>query len=146
MKKTILLLLIILVCNSLFAINLDEAKKMAEENNKYFLSQKANLNQAKWYELNSLTNLLPKFSLNETVVRSDDNTYNMANQFSASPYYIPLVDDQGNPAPFPLPLSAMSGSIYKTTYTSQLTIQQPIFNGGKILIGYQIAKLAKKQA
>ncbi len=146
MKKTILLLLIILVCNSLFAINLDEAKKMAEENNKYFLSQKANLNQAKWNELNSLTNFLPKFSLNETVVRLDYDTYNMANQFSASPYYIPLIDDQGNPAPFPLPLSAMSGSIYKTTYTSQLTIQQPIFNGGKIIIGYQIAKLAKKQA
>ena len=146
MKKTTFLLLIILACNSLFAINLDEAKNIARENNKYFLSQKANLNQAKWNEYNAITNFLPKFSLDGTMVRLDYDTYNKANQFSASPYYIPLVDDQGNPAPFPLPLSAMSGSIYKTTYTSQLTIQQPIFNGGKIFIGHQIAKLAKEQA
>jgi outer membrane protein TolC len=146
LKITLLILTPIFIANSLFGISIEEAQKIAQQNNKNYLATKANIEQAKWYELNSLTSFLPKFSLNETAVRLDDNTFNMANQFSASPYYIPLIDDQGNPAPFPLPLSAMSGSIYKTTYTSQLTIQQPIFNGGKIIIGYQIAKLAKKQA
>jgi len=144
MKKTILLLLIILICNSLFAINLEEAKKMARENNKYFLSEKANLNQTKWNEYNAITNFLPKFSLNETAVRLDDNTYNKATQSAQIPVFGPTGIPTGDYIPFSP--SAMSGGMYKTTYTTQLTIQQPIFNGGKILISHQIAKLAKEQA
>ncbi|MEA3474876.1 MAG: TolC family protein [Candidatus Cloacimonadota bacterium] len=137
-------LILLLICNSLSAISLDEAKKMAEENNKYFLSQKANLNQAKWNEYNAITNFLPKFSLNETAIRLDDNTYNKAIQTAQ----IPVFNSNGIPTGDYIPFSpsAMSGGMYRTTYTTQLAIQQPIFNGGKILIGYQIAKLVKEQA
>ncbi|MCK4359525.1 MAG: TolC family protein [Candidatus Cloacimonetes bacterium] len=144
MRKITLILLLIFVNTSLLAISLEEAQKIARQNNKNFLATKANINQAKWNELNALTNFFPKFSLDETVLRLDDNTYNMANKT----IYIPVLDAFGNSTGDQIPFSsgALSSGMYKTNYTTSLTIQQPIFNGGKIFLGYQISKLAKEQA
>jgi len=61
---------------------------------------------------------------------------------------IPTVDITGTPTGNYLPLSAgtMSGGFYKTSFQNSFVIQQPVFNGGKVILGYQMAELAKQQA
>ncbi|MCK4339974.1 MAG: TolC family protein [Candidatus Cloacimonetes bacterium] len=125
MRKIILILLLPFVSTSLFAISLEDAQEIARKNNKYFLAQKANVNQAKWNEYNALTNFLPKLSLDETGVRLDEDTYNKLKLMYQ------MIPGQ---------------EVFRTTYTTTLNVTQPIFNGGKIFLGYQISKLAKEQA
>ncbi|MBC8527431.1 MAG: TolC family protein [Candidatus Cloacimonetes bacterium] len=146
MRKIILMILSIFVTSFLYAINLEDAQKIARQNNKNFLSQKANVEQANWNKYNAFTNFLPKFSLDESIVRIDNDTYNQAIQTIDIPVFD--INNPSNIIGF-LPMSSSSmypDGIFKTTYTTKLTIQQPIFNGGKIFLGYQIANLSKKQA
>lgn len=150
MRKNILLISIsiffIFICLNIYAITLEDAQEIAKKNNKNFLSQKANVEQAKWNEYNAFTNFLPNFSLDERIVRIDDDTYNL----SAETFEIPVFDI--NPPSQIIGTLQMSSSamfpngIFQTTYTTTLNVTQPIFNGGKTILGYQIAKLSKNQA
>jgi len=113
------------------AITLEESIELAKESNKELLAEKNAFRSADWGKKNALTNFLPKVSFNSTIVRIDDETYDRTN----APIQIPGLGQF--PAMFP---------IYKTTYTNDITVQQSIFNGGKVILGYQLAGLAKKQA
>ncbi|NQT65262.1 MAG: TolC family protein, partial [FCB group bacterium] len=134
MKKIILLLLTLFLFSILFAveIGLDESIKLARENNKEVQAAEYSLKSANWGKFDALSNFLPRVSFNSAIVRIDNDTYELAN----APFQIP---DTGIvfPAMFP---------IYRTSYSNNITVQQPIFNGGKIILGYQLANLAKQQA
>ncbi len=121
-----------LMISALSAITLEESIQIARENNKELLAEKSGFESAEWAKKNAFTNLLPKASFNSTLVRIDNETYHQAN----APIQIPGVGMEF-PAMFP---------VYKTTYTNNVTIQQPVFNGGKVILGYQLAGLAKKQS
>lgn len=144
-KTVALLVITVLFSAPLFGITLDQSIKLAKENNKTFLSQKAGLKQAEWNQYNSLTNFFPKISVGTTIARLDDDMYERYTE----PVTIPVYDinDPTNQIGFiPFCSAAMTpGGMHKTTYTTQLTLQQPIFNGGKILLGHQIARLATSQ-
>ncbi|MEA1972369.1 MAG: TolC family protein, partial [Candidatus Cloacimonadota bacterium] len=43
----------------------------------------------------------------------------------------------------PFSSGAMGSGMYKTAFNNELTVQQPIFNGGKVILGFQMAKEAK---
>lgn len=131
MKKVILTFILMLMISALSAITLEESIQIARENNKDILAQESGLMSADWSEKNALTNFFPKVSFNSTIVRIDDDTYNKAN----APIQIPGIGE------FPSMFS-----VYKTSYTNNITVQQPVFNGGKMILGYQLSKLAKKQA
>ena len=145
-KRKILFIFIsvILFSTNLCALSLDKAISTAVQNNKSFIAQKYTYQQYKWNEKNAITNFLPKINLNATAVRIDNDTYEEANAVMQLQVY----DALGIPTGDYVPISAgmMSGGIYKTTYMTDLTIQQPIFNGGKLFLGHQIAKLSTKQA
>jgi len=133
MRKLLLLMLTLLLFSTLFAveIDLDESIKLARENNKQIQAEKYSLKSAKWGKFDAFSNFLPRVSFNSAIVRIDDDSYEMAN----APFQIPGTGIVF-PAMFPM---------YKTSYTNNITVQQPIFNGGKIILGYQLANLAKQQ-
>jgi len=126
------------------AISLEDSIVLAKENNKEMLAEKSGLESANWAKKNAFTNFLPKATFNSMLVRIDDETYDQANEIGQ----IPVFNSMGIPTGDFIPFSAgaMSGGFYKTTYTNDFTIQQPIFNGGKVILGYQMAELAKQQA
>ncbi len=144
-RKTIFVSITLLLFSShLCAMSLDDAISTALKNNKSFTAQKYTYQQYKWNEKNALTNFFPKVNLNATAVRIDNETYKEAN----SVFQLPVFNTAGVPTGDYVPISvgALSGGVYKTTYMTDLTIQQPIFNGGKLFLGYEIAKLSTKQA
>jgi len=134
MRKLILLTLTLLLLSTINAveIDLDESIKLAQENNKEIQAEKYSLKSARWGKFDAFSNFLPRVSLNSAIVRIDNDTYEMAN----TPFQIPGTGMEF-PALFP---------IYRTTYSNNITVQQPIFNGGKIILGYQLANLVKRQA
>ena len=78
------------------------------------------------------------------MVRIDDDTYDETMQVMN----VPVIGMNGFPTGDYIPFSSayIGPGFYKTTYTNDITVQQSIFNGGKVILGYQLAKLAKKQA
>ncbi len=144
LKIALLVLLLIATVATCYSLNLQQAIDLALKNNKSFLSQKNQYQQAQWNEKNALTNFLPKIDFNAMAVRIDNDTYNAANEIMQLPVYDPTGIPNGNYVP--ISAGMLSGGIYRTTYTTDLTIQQPIFNGGKVILGYKIAQLNTKSA
>ncbi len=144
MKKVILTFMMLLLMLTLYAITLEDSIVLAKENNKELLAEISAFKSAGWSEKNALTNFLPKASFNSTMIRIDDDTYDLATGMQE----IPVLDYTGMLTGdyIPFSTSAMGTGFYKTTYTNDISIQQSIFNGGKVILGYQLAKLAKKQA
>ncbi|MBT4333233.1 MAG: TolC family protein [Candidatus Cloacimonetes bacterium] len=146
MKKLILLLLTLLMFSAMSAIevDLDESIKLARENNKDIQAEEYSVKSAKWGKFDALSNFLPRASFNSTIVRIDDDTYDEATQVMQVPVLSPMGIPTGDFIPFSS--SAMGTGFHQTSYTNSITVQQPIFNGGKIILGYQLASLAKQQA
>ncbi|MCF7793181.1 MAG: TolC family protein [Candidatus Cloacimonetes bacterium] len=130
MRRKLILLIMLMPLILLQAISLEDSIEIARENNKDLLAQKSGVESANWAKKNAFTNFLPKISFNSTAVRIDDETY----------------DEMNEPITIPGLGSFSIYSVYKTTYTNDITVQQPIFNGGKVILGYQMAKLTQKQA
>jgi len=139
-RTSLLLILFTIAITSLsYSLTLQQAIDLAMKNNKGFLSQNNQYQQARWNEKNALTNFLPKVNFNAMSVTIDNDTYEAANEIMQLPVYDPTGTPNGNYVP--ISAGMLSGGVYKTTYTTDLTIQQPIFNGGKIILGYKIARL-----
>ncbi|MBC8385011.1 MAG: TolC family protein [Candidatus Cloacimonetes bacterium] len=140
---------LVIICSILFfsillhseKISLEQSIEIAKQNNKELLSENSALQSAGWMQKNAFTNFLPKLSFNSTAIRIDNDTYETANQMMELPVIL-----NGQQMMIEIPAAAMSGGIYKTTFMNNIIVQQPIFNGGKVLIGYQLANLARKQA
>ena len=144
--KLISLITIIFVIFSfvqIFAISLEESIILAKENNKEINSEKNAIQASEWGEKNALTNFLPKVSFNSTMVRLDNETFESASEIMNIPVF-----DSTNTVIGSMPFSAaaLSSGFYKTSFNNNITIRQPIFNGGKVIIGHQLSKLAKEQA
>lgn len=143
MRKSSTFFMILLLISLLHSekITLEQSIELAKQNNKELLSEKNALQTAGWTQKNAFTNFLPKLSFNSTAIRIDNNTYQMANQMIEMPVIF-----NGQQMMIEIPAAAMSGGIYKTNYMNNIIVQQPVFNGGKTIIGYQLARLAKQQA
>jgi len=143
MKKT-MLLAILFFTMSIFAetITLGESIGFALQNNKEILTEQNAVQSAEWQRKSAITNWLPKASFNAVAVQIDGKTYDSANEILE----IPVFGFDGMPiGSMPFSPSAMGGAFYQTTFTNKLSVQQPVFNGGKMILGYQLAKLAKEQ-
>jgi outer membrane protein TolC len=124
-------------------ITLEESISLAKENNKEINSERNALNSSEWSQKNALTNFLPKISFNSTMIRIDNKIYDTATEIMS----IPVMDSTGAViGTMPFSMSAMGTGFYKTSFQKNLTIKQPVFNGGKVILGYQLSKLAKEQA
>lgn len=145
-KQVYLILFIFLLISPLqiLSITLDEAQELALKQNKSYLAEKQNLSEAKWNKFNAISNFLPKLSFEESIVKIDEDTYEASQEI----YKLPVMEPPGIPTEYYVPMSysALGMGAYRTTFTSQLSLSQPVFNQGKLILGYQIADLAHKQA
>ncbi|MDO9578007.1 MAG: TolC family protein [Candidatus Cloacimonadales bacterium] len=143
MKRILIIIMLCIPLILLNAITLEESIILAKQNNKEMLAEKSGFESAKWAKKNAFTNFLPKVTFNSRLVRIDDETYDQANEIGQIPVF-----NSGIPTGDYIPFSAaaMGSGFYKTTYTNDITVQQPIFNGGKVILGYQMAELARQQA
>jgi len=112
------------------SISLSQSIDLARENNLEILGEQANSQAATWQKRSAFGNLLPQVSFNSTMVRIDEDSYKAANQ----------------PIPFPGIDPVVLFPTYKTTFTNNITVTQALFNGGKVILGSRLAKLAEKQA
>jgi len=113
------------------SISLTQSIDLARENNLEIQAEKAVTSSATWQKRSARGNLLPQVSFNSTIVRIDEDSYEDANQ----PMTIPGLGTF--PSMFP---------VYETTYTNNITVTQALFNGGKVILGSRLAKLAEDQA
>jgi outer membrane protein len=144
MREKLILLIMLIPIFFLHTVTLEESIKIAKQNNQELLAEKSGLEAVGWSKKNAFTNFLPKVSFNSSLVRIDAETYDEL----ASVNKIPIFNASGIPTGDYIPFSAaaLSGGYYKTTYTNDITVQLPVFNGGKEILGYQLAGLAKQQA
>jgi len=144
MIKNLILLIMLIQILFVHTITLEDSIELAKQNNKELLAEKSGADAINWSKKNAFTNFLPKFSFNSSLVRIDNETYEQL----ASVHEIPIFNSSGIPTGDYIPFSAaaFSGGYYKTTYTNDITVQLPLFNGGKEILGYQLAGLAKQQA
>ncbi|MBN2460531.1 MAG: TolC family protein [Candidatus Cloacimonetes bacterium] len=143
--KKLHLTLILLLCSCLMAatISLEESLVLAKENNKDYQSRQYSYRSSVWNERNALSGFFPRVSFNSTLVRIDSGTYEDANAVMEAPVYGLDGEIIGN---FPMSSAALGTGIYRTSYNNNIIVQQPLFNGGKVILGYQMARLSLQQA
>ncbi|MBN1233152.1 MAG: TolC family protein [Candidatus Coatesbacteria bacterium] len=120
------------------AITLKEAVKLAHQKNKSYLSSKLDAKQGKHNSYSALGNLLPKVTLSSTLVHIDSDTFSkmqMGYDYSYTRYLAET--NLGIPSKPP-------DDVFQNSYTTQLVVSQPIWNGGSIWLGYKQAQEAYK--
>ncbi len=145
-KLAVILLITILNIVSVFAsspLGLEESIDLALENNKGILAEEQAFQASRWSEYNMLSNFFPQATFNTTAVRIDDKTYERATQTFKIPVF--GADDMPTGDYIPFSPAALNG-LYRTSYRTNFTVRQPIFTGGRIFLGYQMARLARQQA
>lgn len=124
-------------------ISLEKSIEIALSNNKEIEAERYNLKSSEWSKVEAFSYFLPKFSFNTNIVRIDNETYQESQEMIKLPVFNANDIPTGDYIPFS-PGSFSSG-IYRTSYTNELLVQQPIFNGGKEILAYQMAALSEKR-
>lgn len=137
-----LILGIFLISHAIEVIDLETAIGLAWENNRELQAMNSSYKSAVWAKKNALSGFFPRVDITSTIIRIDNDTYEEAGQQLEVPIF-GLQDEIIGYLPFSA--SALGTPLYKTTYNSAVTVQQPVFNGGKMILGYQMAGLASQQ-
>ena len=143
MKKIIFLLLFgsALTARSQEVLTIQQAITTALERNHTLRSAEYDLSAARWGKWNSVTNFLPTVELSTSGTRIDDDTYLRAN---ASIEFIKLGAAQlGIP---PQALENIKPFAYLNSYETNLTVIQPVFNGGLEIVGLNAAGALKNRS
>ena len=115
-------------------LTLDAAVGIALDNNQMLRGADHARESANWGKLNAYTNFLPKVSLNSSVTQIDRATEQQANaaldfiRSAAGPLGIP-----------PSALADLKPFAYHNTFSTAVTVVQPIYNGGAEIVGVQAA-------
>jgi len=115
-------------------LSLDKAVTTALEQNRALQGARHDVTASHWGKLNAITNFLPKVELSGGVTRIDEETYRQANaaidfiKAAAGPLGIP-----------PSMLADLKPFAYKDTYSTSVTVVQPIYNGGAEVVGLSAA-------
>jgi outer membrane protein len=124
-------ILLLLPLSSSFALSLDEALKIAQRQNRGLKGSRIDVQQNKYNTWSSFGSLLPKVNLSTTMVHLDPNTFDKMKagyNFDYSRYI----------AETALGIPSMPPSdVFQRTYTTQLSVTQPIWNGGSYWLGYK---------
>ncbi len=115
-------------------LTLDEAKVRALRDNPVLMQAELDVKAARWGMLGAIADALPEVSFNSTVIRSDDETV-----FRQNIMRDVILQEYGqyiDPEDFP-PFA------YKDMYSSNISVEQPIYNGGIELTALRIAGTRK---
>lgn len=143
MKKSILFLLLgsVLTARGQEVLTIQQAIDIALERNHTILSAEYDLSAARWGKWNSVTNFLPKVELSSSGTRIDQDTYLRAN---ASIEFIKLgASALGLP---PEALENIKPFAYLNSYETNISVIQPVFNGGLEIVGLSAAGSIKERS
>ncbi len=135
MRAATLMILVILLARSQsplcepIRITLDGAVKSALRENYELKSKSYDLDARQWGLRNALTRFFPRVTFNTIFSRVDRTTNQMQN------FQIEIARQFGIDVPFP--------SIPRNSYTSELTVTQPIYNGGSLWANLSLARSSR---
>ena len=115
-------------------LTMDAAVQTALEHNQTLIGARYDRDASKWGRLNAVTNFLPKVQLSGGVTRIDPASERRAN---AAVDFIKLAAST-----FGIPqelLSEIKPFAYRDTYAADITVVQPIYNGGAEFVGLSAA-------
>lgn len=131
-KTKLLLLTFLLICfSSIFAkqvINLTQARQMALKNNPGILAEKSKLSAAENYEKQAMLGLFPSASINGMYQKDDE----------ASVQSVIGINPTDNS------IQMQNIKMQDRMKNLNFKVSQPIFNGGKIWLGWKMAEDSKK--
>jgi outer membrane protein len=115
-------------------LTIDAAVQTALQRNQTLLGAQYDRDAARWGRLNAITNFLPKVEISGGVTRIDPASERRAN---AAVDFIKLAAGT-----FGIPQEALSEIkpfAYRDTYAADITVVQPIYNGGAEIVGLTAA-------
>ena len=122
-------------------LSLNKAVTTALEQNRSLLSARHDVSASRWGKLNAITNFLPKVELSGGVTRIDEQTLARAN--AAVDFIKAVAGTMGIP---PSMLTDLRPFAYRDTYTTDMTIIQPVYNGGAEIVGLSAANAAEDKS
>lgn len=115
-------------------LTMDAAVQTALQRNQTLIGAQYGRDASRWGRLNAITNFLPKVELSGGVTRIDPASERRAN---AAVDFIKLAAGSfGIPAEA---LSEIKPFAYRDTYAADITVVQPIYNGGAEIVGLTAA-------
>ena len=144
--RNVLLLIALLpaasyIGNGQESLTLSGAVVTALENNQTLRSASHDLEAARWGKLNALTNFLPKVDIGASVTRIDPQSEMRAN--AAIDFIKSSAGLLGIPASA---LSEIKPFAYRDTYGTDITVVQPIYNGGAEFVGVHAASALRDKS
>jgi outer membrane protein TolC len=137
MKTVMMGLVLALVLNTTAAqqrLSMDAAVQTALQHNQALRGARYDRDAAKWGRLNAVTNFLPKVQVSGGVARIDPESERRAN---AAVDFIKVAANQfGIPQEY---LADLKPFAYRDTYSTDITVVQPVFNGGLEIVGLTAA-------
>ncbi|MCX6137548.1 MAG: TolC family protein [Ignavibacteriales bacterium] len=137
MAKTEIAAALFLVSSVVLAgesLTIDKSVAMALERNHSIRSAAYSVEAARWGRLNSYTNFLPKAEVTASYTQVDQQTYDRAN--ASIDFIRAAAGSLGIP---PALLSNIKPFVYKEQYATDVTIIQPLYNGGAEIVGFKAA-------
>lgn len=139
MKTVVTGLVLALTCTTSVAtaqehLTMDAAVQTALQRNQTLQGAQYDRDAAKWGRLNAITNFLPKVELSGGVTRIDPASERRAN---AAVDFIKLAAGS-----FGIPqemLAEIKPFAYRDTYAADITVVQPVYNGGAEFVGLSAA-------
>lgn len=122
-------------------LTVDAAVQTALAQNQTLISARYDRDAASWGRLNAVTNFLPKVTVSGGVTRIDPASERRAN---AAVDFIKLAAGS-----FGIPqemLSEIKPFAYRDTYATDVTVVQPIFNGGLEIVGLRAANASEDRS
>ncbi len=121
-------------------LTMDKAVDIALQYNHSLRGAFQDLESAKWGKLNAVTNFFPKVGVSSSVTQIDAETEARAN---AAVVFIEAAASQfGIPPQY---LANIKPFAYHNTYATNVTVVQPIYNGGAELVGYKAADVTEEK-
>jgi outer membrane protein len=144
MKLTLSFALCVSAASMLFAqdrLTLDRAVKTALEQNQTLHAAAFDRDAGDWGKFNAITNFLPKVEVSGGVTRIDPASERRAN--AAVDFIKAAAGTLGIPQEA---LSEIKPFAYRDTYSTDITLVQPIYNGGAELVGLSAANAAQDKS
>jgi outer membrane protein len=144
MKRAIVVLMALCVAGLARAqepLNLEKAIGIAMEQNRTLRGASHDLDAAHWGKLNAVTNFLPKVEISSSVTRIDPQSERMAN--AAVDFIKAAAGSLGIPPSY---LADIRPFAYRDTYGTNVTVVQPVYNGGAEMLGVRAANAASDRS
>ncbi len=122
-------------------LSLDLAVTTALGQNRFLISARHDVSASHWGTLNAVSRFLPKVELSGGVTRIDEQTLARAN--AAVDFIKAVAGPMGIP---PSMLTDLRPFAYRDTYSTDITIVQPVYNGGAEIAGLAAANATEDRS